>query len=383
MEKAPNHFQIIVVGAGPVGALAALNLKQQGFDVLLIEARAKESTVTDKRTLALSYNSVQAFLQANVPLDDKQLTTISQVHVSQQNAFGRTLLDKEDMKLPYLGKVVDYKHIINACEQALLEQQVTTWWQTPVQEVHTLKQLAQVTLANGQTVTCQWLILAEGGQLTSNLPGIKQHEYRYEQSAVVTTVHFKQPPKGVAFERFADAGPMALLPYYDAYRLIWTKTPAQAEQLQNMSQSEWIDVFKSSFGERLGDVTKVDDISSFPLVLKQLNKVYSGKVICIGNAAQTMHPVAAQGLNLGVRDAQTLCRFFAEPYAIKNENLGKQYCLKRSIDAHSIVGFTHSLVTIFDHPNTMLKIGRGGVMSALDAIPTLRKKFTHHLLYGL
>ena len=121
----------------------------------------------------------------------------------------------------------------------------------------------------------------------------------------------------------------------------------------------------------------------FPLQLKQLNKVYSGRVICIGNAAQTMHPVAAQGLNLGVRDALALARCFDAPHSLHNPDLAQQYAARRRLDAQAIVGFTHSLVTLFDHPDAVLKLGRGGVMSLLDSLPAARKKFTEQLIFGL
>lgn len=383
MNTIPIHSQIIVVGAGPVGALMALNLKKQGHDVLLVEARPQGTEATDKRTLALSYNSLQAFLSAGVPLDAAQLTTINEVHVSQQNAFGRTLLRASDMKLPLLGKVVDYKHLLQACESALSIHNVPVLWQSPVKKITSLSQMAQVELNNGHSISCRWLILAEGGDLTNHLHGIKRHEYHYEQTALVSTVRFKTPTTGIAFERFCDVGPMALLPYYDAYRLIWTRSPQDVAALKQMDQQQLITAFTSAFGSRLGEVASIDDIASFPLVLKQLNQVHSNRVICIGNAAQTMHPVAAQGLNLGVRDAQVLSQAFQQDHALHDEYLGKKYGIKRSFDAHSIVGFTHSLVTVFDHPSTPLKLARGTVMAALDIFPNGRKKFTKHLIYGL
>ncbi len=383
MNSIAIHHEIVVIGAGPVGALMALNLKQQGYDVLLIEARAQGSEINDKRTLALSYNSLQAFLEAGVPLSDAQLTPIHQVHVSQQNAFGRTALCQEDMNLPYLGQVVDYKNIVKSCETALDNTQVATRWQSPVVDVRTTEQMAMVTLQSGQTITCQWVILAEGGPLTAHLPNMRRHEYNYQQSAWVSTIHFKNKPQGVAYERFSDAGPMALLPYGDAYRLIWTRSHTDAKTLNTLPQDKLIQAFEASFGQRLGPIDAISDMASFPLVLKQMNQVYSQRVICIGNAAQTMHPVAAQGLNLGVRDAQALSKCFKQKDALYNSRLGKEYGLSRSLDAHSIVGFTHSLVTVFDQPSTTLRVGRGAVMAALDAIPFLRKKFTRHLIYGL
>ena len=386
MNPLPAHVPIVIVGAGPVGMLLALQLQRQGQQVCLLEARAQGSPIKDRRTLALSYNSVQAFAAAGVRLPEHEVTAIERVHVSQQGGFGRTLLQHSDVNLPYLGQVVDYAVLMQACEAALTEQQVPVCWQAQVHTVASTRQFARITLhdtTGPQELTAHWLILAEGGHLTEQLPGIHRHSFDYQQSALITTLTFSQGQDGTAYERFAAAGPFALLPYHDAYRLVWTRTPEDAQNLQQASLADFRHEFQAAFGKRLGEITAMGDAAVFPLVLKQLNRVYSQRVICIGNAAQTMHPVAAQGLNLGVRDALALAECFSVSGSLNQADLGRQYGLKRSVDAHSIVGFTHSLVTVFDQPNAWLRLGRGVVMSALNTVPAWRRKLTEHLLFGL
>ena len=379
----PLHVPVIVVGAGPVGMLLSLQLHQQGQRVLLLEARPKAVPPQDKRTLALSYNSVMAFEQAGVDLSQAHMTAIHQVHISQQGAFGRTLLSEADLKLPFMGQVVDYARLMQACMHALDAQQVASHWGEAVEHVSTLSNMAQVTLANGTQITCDWLILAEGGQLTAQLPELAPQQYDYQQRAYITTAHFDRPQDGVAYERFAHDGPFALLPYGDNYRLIWTRSPAEAERLASLPFAEFKAIFHAAFGKRAGELVAVDPPIQFPLVLKQLQKVTTGRVICIGNAAQTMHPVAAQGLNLGVRDAQALALAFTHTTQVKNGSLGSHYARERRLDAKSIVAFTHSLVTVFDQPSAALQAGRGMVMSALNTSLPLRQKFSEHLIFGL
>ena len=173
----PLHVPVIIVGAGPVGMLLSLQLHQQGQRVLLLEARPKAVPPQDKRTLALSYNSVMAFEQAGVDLSQAHMTAIHQVHISQQGAFGRTLLSEADLKLPFMGQVVDYARLMQACLHALDTQQVASHWGEAVEHVSTLSNMAQVTLANGTQITCDWLILAEGGQLTAQLPELAPQQY--------------------------------------------------------------------------------------------------------------------------------------------------------------------------------------------------------------
>ncbi|MDO4642148.1 MAG: FAD-dependent monooxygenase [Neisseria sp.] len=386
MVSIPLHTQIAIVGAGPVGALAAIELARQGKQVLLIEARPAHIALRDQRTLALSFNSIRCFKQAGISLPETQMTKINAVHISQPAHFRRTLLRATDMNMPYLGMTCDYAALIGACETALNQPNLSVLWQTSLTNIKSLNHFAELEIQhNGQThsITADWVILAEGGALAEKLPGIRRHSHDYQQSALVATLSFEQTNNGTAYERFSTGGPMALLPYRDAYRLVWTRSPQEAEKLAAASFSAFAAEFEQTFGKRLGRLTSYENAAVFPLQLKQLNKVYSGRVICIGNAAQTMHPVAAQGLNLGVRDAVALAACFATPHSLTNSRLAQQYAASRRLDAHATVGFTHSLVTVFDQPNMLLQLGRGTVMNALDSVPALRKKFTEHLIFGL
>lgn len=386
MNPKKSHHAIMIVGAGAVGVLLALNLKRQGQDVLLIEARKAKDVVPDARTLALSYQSIKVLKDAGIKLPEQDLTYIFAVNISQQDYFGRTLLSHTDLDLPYLGAVIDYAKLLHACDEALLEQDVPVLWQAKVQKLQTQTAFSVLEVFTDnqlKTYTANWTILAEGGFLAAALPNIKQQVFAYQQSAFVATVGFTNKLEGVAFERFAQDGPFALLPYGTNYRLVWTLRVKEATALLDASFATIEAKFKRAFGDRLGELEFIQDQVTFPLVLKQLNRVYSGKVLCVGNAAQTMHPVAAQGLNLGLRDAVVLSALFACSGSLSQADLGAIYAKKRWADARLIVGFTHSLVTVFDDPPAFLQYGRGLVMTILDTVPSLRKKFAQHLVFGL
>lgn len=383
----PSHSQIIIVGAGPTGTLLALNLHQQGKKVLLIEARSAYQTVTDTRTLALSYPSIQNLREAGVKIDDQDITRIKKVHVSQQSTFGHTMLTPEDINLPDLGGVIDYYKLINACDQALIDAQIPVLWETQATHIQATPQFSVVNLNQGNqehAITCQWCVLAEGGHLTESLPKIKRRIFDYEQSALVATVLFANPHQNCAFECFAKTGPLVLLPYQkqNMCRLVWTQSTLRAHSLFDMDEGQFISELINSLGLKLGQIESVTDKAIFPLYLKQLNQLYFNRVICIGNAAQTMHPVAAQGLNLGIRDAMQLAKMF-ENHDLDDGNLAQKYAASRRVDAHSIVGFTHGLITVFDRDLALLSYGRGAVLNTLNHVTPLRKKFMEYLFYGV
>lgn len=383
-----SHYQVIIIGAGPVGMLLALQLKQQNKSVLLIEARAPRTPVRDQRTLALSYASIEAFRAAGVPIADDAISKIRQVHVSRQKHFGRVLLNAEELALPYLGASMDYAGLLSACEAALSAAQVPVLWQTEAKQIHTSDYWAEVTcLVNGQpqSLTAQWLVLAEGGSLAEHLPDIQAYSHDYQQMAWVNTLQFEQENQGIAYERFTSDGPLALLPYGRDFRIVWTCSQAEAMQRNAMDLTLLSSQLTQIMGYRLGALRAMGQPAMFPLRLRQLNRVYSGRVLCIGNAAQTMHPVAAQGLNLGVRDAVKLAGIFAQAdkRQLADAALARQYADQRYYDAHAVVGFTHVLVQWFDHAGLAMQWGHSAGMGLLGVIPSLRRQFTRHLVFGL
>lgn len=383
-----SHYPFIIIGAGPVGMLTALLLKQQNQSVLLLEARAADSNLNDQRTLALSYHSIQTFRQAGVYLPDEMLTFIRQVHVSRQHHFGRVLMSAQDIGLPYLGATIDYVRLLQACETALQKNNISVQWQTTVEQVQSTTHWASAQCFYQQrrhNLTAQWLILAEGGELAAGLPNIKVHTHDYRQLALVNTLKFEAGNHAIAYERFTENGPLALLPYRNDFRLVWTCTHEEALQRELWNVAEFNQQLQSVMGDRLGHLEQMGTPATFPLKLRQLNQVYSKRVICIGNAAQTMHPVAAQGLNLGVRDAEMLSAIFGktDKITLNDNSLAGKYARIRAYDARAVVGFTHILVQLFDHAHSGLAYGQSMGMSILGSVPALKHKFIRQLVFGV
>ncbi|POA96688.1 2-octaprenyl-6-methoxyphenyl hydroxylase [Chromobacterium sinusclupearum] len=381
-----EHADVLVVGGGPVGALAALRLARQGRRVLLIEARAREAEVRDARALALSWHSRELLADAGAWPDDMPSTVIDTVHVSQQGSCGRTRLDKSDLGLPHLGAVVDYPALVAGLSRALARAGVQVLWQTRVTSVKSLSQYACVEVETPQgkrLLTARLVALAEGGALAEALPGIHRRTHDYHQCAVLAEVETERPPMGVAYERFAHDGPFALLPHGERYMLVWTRSQDDAERLVAADESALRESLQQAFGERQGRILSIGPRASFPLALRQANQVVSGRVALIGNAAQTMHPVAAQGLNLGLRDAVGLCQALEGAGDPGDARALKRYAAARRLDSHAVVGFTHGLIKLFDGHHPLQNALRGIGMTTLDALPALRRKFAGHLVFGV
>jgi 2-octaprenyl-6-methoxyphenol hydroxylase len=386
MQTLAEHVDILVVGGGPVGALAALELAVAGHQVMLVEARTAGTPLRDARALALSWASRAALLQAGIWDEQLPASVIDEVHVSQQESWGRTVLSRDDLGLPHLGVVVDYAALTTSLERRLAAAALPVVWQTRVTSIKPLARYVRVEMEHAgaeHVMTARLVILAEGGALSEALPGVERSVHDYHQCALLADVSTDMPPCGIAYERFARRGPLALLPRENSYMLVWTRSPDDALRLTEAPEAELLAELQDAMGERLGTFQSASARAIFPLTLRQVNKPVSGRVVLIGNASQTLHPVAAQGLNLGVRDAVELARALRGVSDPGNEAALARFAHKRRLDKNAVIGFTHGLVQFFDHHSALVSAVRGFGMNLLDIAPPLRRRFTSHLVFGV
>lgn len=375
---------IVVVGGGPVGAALALALADSGFAPVMLESRHPEVAIGDRRPLALSYGSRLILERLGAWEALAPATPIESIHVSQHGAFGRIALAAAEARLPALGYVVDYARLQAALAQALITRVPRAIVGARVTAIRPGHDAATVEFTLGgaaKAIAAKLVVVADGGAL-HGLASTRTIDY--QQTAVVATVASELPHRHVAFERFTVGGPLALLPCGDDLALIWTANHGRAQVLSELAPSAFLRRLHDDFGDRLGAFTAVGTRSVFPLTLKCASDVALSRTTLIGNAAQTLHPVAGQGFNLGLRDAWELADEIvsARPEAIGSAQMLAAYRARRRNDRRGGIWFTDSLVRLFSNDLAPLRAGRGIALALLGCLPPARDFVVRRMIFG-
>ncbi|RFU45839.1 UbiH/UbiF/VisC/COQ6 family ubiquinone biosynthesis hydroxylase [Paraburkholderia sp. DHOC27] len=385
-------FDVTIVGAGPVGlALAgwlARRSATRALSIALIDAREPDDARHDPRAIAVSQGSRMILEPLRWPTD---ATAIQRIHVSQRGHFGRTLIDHAEHGLPALGYVLKYGSIVHALAEAV--QSTAVHWfrsataQTPVQEndgVTLQVQTAHLT----RTLRTRILVNAEGGlfheQRKGGDDGKRGDSRDYGQTALVGTVSVSAPQPHVAWERFTPQGPIALLPVGGArgadYALVWCCAPEEAARRARLPDEAFLCELGVAFGDRMGRFTRISGRAAFPLGLNALDTLVKGRIAAIGNAAQTLHPVAGQGLNLGLRDAHALADALSQlgptPLALAS------FAQRRALDRRMTIGATDTLARLFTVDFPPLATLRGLALTALEFVPPVKTALARQMMFG-
>ncbi len=380
---------IAIVGAGPVGAALALLLADSGFSVQMLEARA--GAATDGRTLALSHGSRLVLESCGAWPAATASTPITHIHVSHKGAFGRSVLSAEECDVPALGYVIPYAALQSAMDDRLAAAGVQVMRGARVNDIAASDANIRIGHDVGgiaHHVDALLLVLADGGANLARVPGIQLEEKDYGQTALVAAVTLDQPHQGMAWERFTPDGPAALLPKGAAneghYSLVWTTSPDAVSALLALDDSQFLVQLTAHFGERAGRFLGVAKRASFPLRLRVAAPRVATRVAVIGAAAQTLHPVAGQGFNMGLRDADDLARLLgrADISDPGSDVVLRTFSDQRQHDTRMGVRFTDSLVGLFSTAQPILTMGRGLGLAALDVLPPLRRALARRMLYG-
>lgn len=384
------EFDIAISGAGPVGSALALLLARHcpaPERIALIGRHFHNADVSDEatppgsepdpRSMAVNHGSRQLLEGLNAW--PSRCASIETVHVSQRGQLGRTLIQHDEMGVPRLGSVVAYLDL-----QAALHKAVAASGITLIQASHVRTLAAQQAHLNaaGRDIVSALAVQADGSQPS----GLKRE---YGQHAVLATVRASQPKARWAYERFTDQGPLALLPHpsgADLYSVVWCCSPEHAELLRRMDVPAFNKSLNTMFGDRLGVLTCVGLRHIFPLALHAGPLLVNARTVAIGNAAQTLHPVAGQGLNLGLRDAaqlaQSLAPWLCQPGRDPRPLL-EEFARNRRPDRWLTAGITDFLPRIFSTRNTLVEHASGASLLALDLLRPLRAPLARHLLQGL
>ena len=384
MEQHNDNVDVAICGAGPVGlALAALLTRRgiAGSRIALIDARALGQSISDPRSIALAWGS--RMLLEEVGAWPFPATAIHTIHVSRRGQLGRSLLDRSEHKLEALGYVTRYGEVVDALARAVERAGVQVIRPARVAALDETGEHVLLSLDDGRTITAQVAVGAEGGVFgqQEGKARIGKHLRDYGQSAVIARVSAGSPIAHRAFERFTDEGPLALLPQEGAdgfqYALVWCVKPERADALQAMDEARFLHELGEAFGGRLGKFVKVSARFAYPLGLNAEPHATT-RTVAIGNAAQTLHPVAGQGLNLGLRDAAVLARLLAR--CPGPEGIGR-FLEERTQDRNMTIALTDAMARAFVGSGPLQSVlGLG--LAALDVVQPARTMLGELMMYG-
>jgi 2-octaprenyl-6-methoxyphenol hydroxylase len=384
---ADNHkCDVAVCGGGLVGATLALALAELALDVVLIEAHpfgTSGQPSFDDRTTALSNGSRRIFDALRVwPLLEREATAIRRIHVSDRGRFGFARLDAAEQGLSALGFVVVNRAMGAALWRRLEESPVRILAPAKVRGMQLVDGRQRIECDLGTqgsaSVAAKLAIAADGAQSAlREAAGIKAQTWNYDQTALVTNVLTQRFHDHVAYERFTPSGPLALLPMSEGrLGLIWTFTPDLAQSVAQANDADFLARLQDAFGFRLGRFMRVGTRQLYPLALTRADEHVGERLAIVGNAAQTLHPIAGQGFNLGLRDAASLAEVLADGRAQRRDAFDpgdglwlERYREWRVADRTNIVRFTDGLVRLFSQPLGPIKALRDLGLIAFDLMP--------------
>lgn len=378
------HVDAAVIGGGPVGAAAALELQAAGLSVVLVEARDALTPARDTRPLALSYGSRLILERLGVWKAVESATPITRIHISQRARFGRAVFTADDAALPALGYVVDYSTLGAALDAAVAAAEthgsLRTVRGTRVASIAHDTTTAHVEFDTSAVQDCiaSVVVVADGN---AEVAGVDVRVVDYDQSAVSAHVQPQLPHAETAYERFTPDGPLALLPCGDGYAVVWVTRPQRAEELCSATAGEFANALQNCFGDRLGRFSRVTARAVHRVALRIARYPTAGRAALVGNSAQALHPVAGQGLNLGLRDAWELATEIRKR-GVADPALLQAYAARRRIDRLGGIGFTHGLVKIFSNDWPPLAFARGIGLTLLDNFPPAKDFVARRMIFG-
>ncbi|MDA5537348.1 2-octaprenyl-6-methoxyphenyl hydroxylase [Yersinia mollaretii] len=384
-------MSVIIVGGGMAGATLALaisSLTQGRVPVALVEAQQPDNRAHpgfDARAIALAQGTCQQLDRIGIwsVLADCA-TAIDHVHVSDSGHSGCVNLRAHDYRVPALGHVIEL-HDAGQRLFALLQQApgVTLHCPATVVDVVRTAESARVTLDNGQQLSAKLLVAADGSHSTlARACNIQWQQQDYQQIAVIANVTTSELPEGRAFERFTRHGPLALLPMSQGRSsLVWCHAKQDRQQVDSWDDARFLAELQRAFGWRLGKMCHVGQRHSYPLQLLTASRHVSHRLALVGNAAQTLHPIAGQGFNLGLRDVMSL----AETIALAGSDLGDygvlaQYQQRRRQDQQATIGVTDGLIRLFANRYGPLVVGRNLALMSMEYMPAVRDAFARRTL---
>lgn len=311
---------------------------------------------------------------------------IKTIHVSDRGHSGITRLKTSEQQVPALGYITLAPDLNQALQQTLLQySNITLLCPATVTAIDYTASEAILSIQQPQQsypIRTQLAIAADGTHSTlRQLLKIPVKQYNYDQTAIIANIGLARSHHNVAYERFTQQGPIALLPLSEQRcGLVWTLKSEQVARVMDLTDKQFLTELQLAFGYRLGRFARVGKRFAYPLQLCQAQQLTKSRVALIGNAAHTLHPIAGQGFNLGLRDVAALAALL-EQALIQGDDLGSNIILDRykhqqTQDHRHYIRFTDGLVKLFTNSLWPVELARNMGLQTLNFIPRLKKKFT-------
>lgn len=385
-----SQYDVIITGGGMVGASLACALSRKGLRIAMVETvelQTRAAPGYDDRAIALAYGTRRIF--DGLQLWDAlaaEATPIHQIHVSERGRFGMVHMDRTEEGLPALGYVVPARVIGEVLSTAVSQiDELDSYCPATVTSVSQTAEAISVDIVRDgttKTLSAALLVAADGADSPLREQfGIEHVESDYRQTAIVTNITPQLPHNNIAYERFTDSGPMALLPMTgQRCAVVWTLDSSRVGDIMALDDAGFLVALQERFGHRLGRLDRVGRRQAWPLRLVQAKESVRERLALIGNAIHTLHPVAGQGFNLGARDVAVLAEVLVDAVQAGEDPgslavLGR-YRDWRKRDHRNVAVFTDGLARIFTLPLPPLGVVRSVGMTALDLLPPAKRLLT-------
>ena len=402
MDK--NQYDIAIVGGGLVGASLACALAGADLRVLVIEAVSRKTQTEpgyDDRVLAIAPGSRTILDTTGIwrEIDPESVVPIKTIHISDRGKFGFTRLHHAMHGIEAMGYAVPARELGVAMDKKLqqldgvtmmcpaevtgLTRELTTEL-TPKEAAKKAgnSEFIEIKLsenANPGTVRASLVVFADGADSAMRRSlDFETVDYKYNQSVILTTITPDRSHNNTAYERFTDTGPLALLPSSNnRYTVVWTAQDEQVPELLQCADDEFLQRLQFRFGDRVGEMRKLGRRKTYPLSFVKVKHPVKPRVVVVGNAAHTIHPVAGQGFNLGLRDVATLAEllFDAQGHGLDvgAADVLDRYWRLRQRDINRMGRFTDGLIRLFSNNSLLLSLMRDTALLSLDLIPPAQR----------
>lgn len=400
----PENFtcDVVIVGGGLVGASLAVALAPTGLSLAVVEAVAADSGEQpsfDERTVALTYNARQIYTGMGVwaQIAAHHAQPIREIHISDRGRFGMTHLHHNDAGTEALGYVVASRVLGEVLHQRMTQSEAVSLF-CPATVTSVTQQdngrdnviaLSQNPLSKKQpplTLTAALVVVADGGRSRlAGQTGVETRQHEYPQSAILSVVQSDRDHHGRAYERFTGEGPLALLPHSDKrYALVWTTDAQQVAARMALSDTAFTHALQRAFGDRAGNLARPTARKCYPLQRSRTDHPVGRRTLIIGNAAHTVHPVAGQGFNLGLRDvavlAEVLHRARQQQQDIGGALVLEKYAALRRRETRMVSGFTDGLIQLFCHRSKPVRLARNIALAGIELFPPAKRRLLRHTM---